>query len=128
MGWGSYRKKSELDIRHQLYQSSSLDLGVTDKPNAEPLTSRLEDFTLCDRREENWESWSTYTLDVGDVISDIKDEAIFKPAAEALYQKRLEDLGRDYPPLHCISVGPVQTLGETYRIMQSPPCRVACSG
>ena len=57
---------------------------------------------------------------MADVIQDLKDEAIFKPAAEALYQKRLEDLGRDYPPLHCLPVGPVQTLGETYRIIQSP--------
>ena len=57
---------------------------------------------------------------MADVIQDLKDEAIFRPAAEALYQKRLEDLGRDYPPLHCLPVGPVQTLGETYRIMQSP--------
>ena len=55
----------------------------------------------------------------GDVISDTKDEAIFRPAAEALYQKRLEDLGRDYPPLHCLPIGPVQGLVETYRIIQS---------
>ena len=57
---------------------------------------------------------------MADLIQDLNDEAIFKPSAEALYQKRLEDMGRDYPPLHCLPVGPVQTLGETYRIIQSP--------
>jgi len=57
---------------------------------------------------------------MADVISDPKDEVIFKPAAEALYQKRREDMGRDYPPLHCLPVGPLQSLAETYRIIQSP--------
>lgn len=57
---------------------------------------------------------------MGDVISDIKDEAIFRPGAEALYQKRLADLSRDWPPLHCLPIGPVEGLGETYRIIQSP--------
>ena len=57
---------------------------------------------------------------MSDVISDIKDEAIFRPAAEALVQKRAEDFGRDWPPYHCLPIGPVQGLTETYRIIQSP--------
>ena len=32
---------------------------------------------------------------MADVIQDIQGEAIFKPAAEALFQKRLEDFGRE---------------------------------
>jgi hypothetical protein len=54
-----------------------------------------------------------------DIISDIKDEAIFRPAAEALVQKRQEDLGRDWPVYHCLPIGPVQGLTETFRIIQS---------
>jgi hypothetical protein len=57
---------------------------------------------------------------IGDVISNVKGEAIFRPAAEALVQKRAEDFGRNWPPYHCLPIGPVQGLVETYRIMQSP--------
>src|SRR5262245_60346161 len=35
-----------------------------------------------------------------DVIQDIKDEGIFKPAAEALFLKRAADLRRDNPVTH----------------------------
>ena len=35
---------------------------------------------------------------VVDLIQDLKDEAIFKPAAEAVLHKRLAELGRDWPP------------------------------
>ena len=55
-----------------------------------------------------------------DLIQDVKDEAIFKPAAEAVLQKRLADLGRDWPPRHCLPVGPAYGLIGTYRIIQSP--------
>jgi hypothetical protein len=37
---------------------------------------------------------------VVDLIQDIKDEAIFKPAAEAVLHKRLAELGRDWPSRH----------------------------
>ena len=57
---------------------------------------------------------------VVDLIQDVKDEAIFKPAAEAVLQKRLADLGRDWPPRHCLPVGPAHGLIGTYRIIQSP--------
>ena len=55
-----------------------------------------------------------------DLIQGVKDEAIFKPAAEAVLQKRLADLGRDWPPRHCLPVGPAHGLIGTYRIIQSP--------
>ena len=57
---------------------------------------------------------------VVDVIQDIKDESIFKPAAEAVLHKRLADLGRDWPPRHCLPFGPAESLTGTYRIIQSP--------
>ncbi len=57
---------------------------------------------------------------VVDLIQDIKDEAIFKPAAEAILHKRLAELGRDWPPRHCLPVGPAEGLIGTYRIIQSP--------
>jgi hypothetical protein len=57
---------------------------------------------------------------VVDLIQDVKDEAIFKPAAEAVLQKRLADLGRDWPPRRCLPVGPAHGLIATYRIIQSP--------
>jgi len=55
-----------------------------------------------------------------DVIQDIKDEAIFKPEAEAIFQKRVAGLGRDWPVTHCLPFGPAETLtGKPYRIVQS---------
>jgi hypothetical protein len=57
---------------------------------------------------------------VVDLIQDIKDETIFKPAAEAVLHKRLAELGRDWPPRHCLPVGPAEGLIGTYRIIQSP--------
>jgi hypothetical protein len=57
---------------------------------------------------------------VVDLIQEIKDEAIFKPAAEAVLHKRLAELGRDWPPRHCLPVGPAAGLIGTYRIIQSP--------
>jgi len=55
-----------------------------------------------------------------DLIKDVKDEAIFKPAAEAVLQKRLAELGWGWPPRHCLPVGPAHGLIGTYRIIQSP--------
>jgi hypothetical protein len=58
---------------------------------------------------------------VVDLIQDIKDETIFKPAAEAVLHKRLAELGRDWPPRHCLPFGPAESLsGQPYRIIQSP--------
>jgi hypothetical protein len=61
-----------------------------------------------------------YTIDL---IQDIKDETIFKPAAEAVLHKRLAEFGRDYPPSHCLPFGPAESLFgmpfAQYRIIQS---------
>ncbi len=59
-----------------------------------------------------------------DVIQDVKDEGIFRPAAEALFLQRALDLRRDNPVTHCLPPGPsaIFASGSTrfYRIMQSP--------
>lgn len=58
-----------------------------------------------------------------DLIQDLKDEAIFTPAAEALFQKHVVDLRRDDPQSHCLPGGPSQMFavgGDLYRIVQSP--------
>ena len=55
-----------------------------------------------------------------DLVQDIRDETIFKPAAEALFQSRLSDMGRDSPHLYCLSAGPTRGLTGMYRIIQSP--------
>jgi hypothetical protein len=58
------------------------------------------------------------------VIQDLKDEAIFRPEAEALFLKRAADLRRDNPVTHCLPAGPsaIFASGATrlYRIIQSP--------
>jgi hypothetical protein len=59
-----------------------------------------------------------------DVIQDVKDEGIFRPAAEALFLQRAADLRRDNPVTHCLPAGPsaIFAAGSTrfYRIVQSP--------
>ena len=55
-----------------------------------------------------------------DIIHDIKDEAIFKPAAEAIFQKRIADFNHDGPYTRCLPMGPGDILADAYRIMQSP--------
>jgi hypothetical protein len=56
-----------------------------------------------------------------DLVQDLKDEAIFRPAAEALFLKRVADFRRDDPVTHCLPGGPSDMLaGGLYRIMQSP--------
>ena len=54
-----------------------------------------------------------------DLIQDPKDENIFRPAAEALFMKRVADFRRDDPVTHCLPGGPSEMLGGMYRIMQS---------
>ena len=55
-----------------------------------------------------------------DVIQGLKDEAIFRPAAEALFLKHVADFHRDDPVTNCLPGGPSQMLNTMYRIMQSP--------
>src|SRR5579864_2627703 len=59
-----------------------------------------------------------------DVIQDLKDEGIFRPAAEAVFQQHLADFHRGDPITHCLPGGPLEmlTAGGTalYRIIQSP--------
>jgi hypothetical protein len=55
-----------------------------------------------------------------DVIQDLKDEAIFKPAAEAVFMGRLKDFRRDDPVTNCLPGGPAEMINTTYRIVQAP--------
>jgi len=57
------------------------------------------------------------------IIQDLKDEAIFKPDAEAVFLKHVNELRRDDPMTHCFPGGPSQIFGaggDMYRIVQSP--------
>jgi hypothetical protein len=55
-----------------------------------------------------------------DVIQDLKDEGIFRPAAEAIFMGRVKDFRRDDPVTNCLPGGPSEMLNTTYRIIQSP--------
>jgi hypothetical protein len=55
-----------------------------------------------------------------DVIQDLKDEAIFRPAAEAIFKERVADFRRDDPVTNCLPGGPSETINTTYRIIQTP--------
>jgi hypothetical protein len=55
-----------------------------------------------------------------DVIQDLKDEAIFREAAEAIFMERVKDFRRDDPVTNCLPGGPSEMLNATYRIVQSP--------
>ena len=62
----------------------------------------------------------------GNLIRDVKDEAIFRPEAEAIYRERMAKFSQDSPHSHCLPEGPHQIFGtggpdhSLYRIMQSP--------
>src|SRR5215510_13567753 len=55
-----------------------------------------------------------------DLIQELEDEAIFRPAAEAVFQRRVVDFRRDDPVTNCLPGGPSDMLSSNYRIMQSP--------
>jgi hypothetical protein len=55
-----------------------------------------------------------------DLIQSLQDEVIFRPAAEAVFQRRIVDFRRDDPVTNCLPGGPSDMLSTTYRIMQSP--------
>jgi hypothetical protein len=54
------------------------------------------------------------------VIQDLKDESIFRPAAEAIFLERVKDFRRDDPVTNCLPGGPSEMLNAMYRIIQSP--------
>ncbi len=54
------------------------------------------------------------------VIQDLKDESIFRPAAEAVFLERVKDFRRDDPVTNCLPGGPSEMLNAMYRIIQSP--------
>jgi hypothetical protein len=51
------------------------------------------------------------------VIQDPKDGAIFRPAPEAVFQEHLAAFDRDWPPSHCLPMGPAEF--DFHRIIQS---------
>jgi hypothetical protein len=59
-----------------------------------------------------------------DVIQDVKDEDIFRPAARDLFLQRAVNLRHDNPVTHCLPAGPqaIFAAGSTrfYRIAQTP--------
>jgi hypothetical protein len=55
-----------------------------------------------------------------DLIQDLKDEAIFRPAAEAVFMARVADFRHDDPVSNCLPFGPSEMLGAMYRIIESP--------
>ena len=55
-----------------------------------------------------------------DFIQDLKDESVFRPAAEAIFQSRVKDFRRDDPVTNCLPGGPSETLNTTYRLIQTP--------
>jgi hypothetical protein len=55
-----------------------------------------------------------------DLIRDLKDESIFRPAAEAIYMERVKDFHRDDPVTNCLPMGPSEMINSMYRIIQTP--------
>jgi hypothetical protein len=55
-----------------------------------------------------------------DLIQDPKDEAIFRPAAEAVFMERVKDFHREDPVTNCLPTGPTEILNAMYRIIQTP--------
>jgi hypothetical protein len=55
-----------------------------------------------------------------DLIQDLKDEAIFRPAAAAIFMERVKDFHRDDPVTNCLPTGPSEILNAMYRIIQTP--------
>jgi hypothetical protein len=54
------------------------------------------------------------------LIQDLKDESIFRPAAEAIFLQRVRDFRRDDPVTNCLPGGPSEILSTTHRILQTP--------
>ncbi len=56
----------------------------------------------------------------GNIIQDIKDEAIFTPKAQAIFRKRAAVYNVDNPSSRCLPLGPGDFFFSRFRIMQSP--------
>ena len=54
-----------------------------------------------------------------DLIQDLKDEAIFRPAAEAVFMKRVADFRRDDPLTNCLPGGPSTSFRAWDRVGKS---------
>src|SRR5437867_8468415 len=50
----------------------------------------------------------------------LKDEAIFRPAAQAVLTERVKDFHREDPVTNCLPTGPSEILNAMYRIIQTP--------
>jgi len=59
-------------------------------------------------------------MNMADIIQNIKDEVIFKPAAEAIFQKRIADYKKDGIYARCLPLGPGDIFVGPFRIIQSP--------
>jgi hypothetical protein len=59
-----------------------------------------------------------------DVIQNLQDETVFRPAAEAVFKRNLADFHRSDPVTRCLPGGPMEILTgggiALYRIIQSP--------
>jgi len=54
------------------------------------------------------------------VTQDPKEDAIFRPAAGAIFMANVKDLHRDDPVTNCLPGGPADLMSAMYRIIQSP--------
>ncbi len=54
------------------------------------------------------------------LTQDLKDEAIFRPAAQAVLTERVKDFHREDPVTNCLPTGPSEILNAMYRIIQTP--------
>lgn len=55
-----------------------------------------------------------------DLVLDIKDETIFKPAAAASFRKRASEYNSEGPNRGCLPLGPGDIFSHEFQIMQSP--------
>jgi hypothetical protein len=55
-----------------------------------------------------------------DLMQDLKDEAIFRPAVEAIFMERAKDFHRDDPLTNCVPTGPSEILNAMYVSSRRP--------
>jgi len=54
------------------------------------------------------------------LTQDLKDESIFRPAAQAVLMERIKDFHREDPVTNCLPMGPSEMLNVMYGIIQTP--------